>query len=317
MYLKFWGTRGSIPTPVTSAQIKAKIRQALLGATGVNLDDKQAVERYLQRLPLPVQGTAGGDTTCLEVRCGEQLLIVDAGSGLRSLGLQLMQNGFAAGSRQADFLITHTHWDHIQGFPFFTPAFIPGNRFTFYSPFADLENRLARQQHETYFPVSTDYMRADFTFQTIAPQQWNRVGRFKVYPLRLSHPGVTFGYRIEADDICIVFASDAEYKRVAPQHVKNYLEFFKDADLLIFDAQYTWPEALDKPDWGHSSAITGAEMAWRAGVKRLALVHHDPTSPDEKIWAAAAQAESYLSHRPAARQPCKVMVAYDGLTLEI
>ena len=119
MKIKFWGTRGSIPTPVSSIQIKDKVRQALLGAVGINLADERAVDRYLDRLPLSIQGTAGGDTTCLEIRSGDQLLIVDAGSGLRQLGIELMKQGFAQGRSQADFLITHTHWDHIMGFPFF------------------------------------------------------------------------------------------------------------------------------------------------------------------------------------------------------
>ncbi len=314
MYVKFWGTRGSIPTPLPTAAIKQKICRALEGAAGLDLTDKAILKRYVERLPFTVQNTIGGDTTCLEVRSGDQLLIIDAGSGLRLLGLELMRNGFARGHQRADMLITHTHWDHIQGFPFFQPAFIPYNHFTLYSPFADMADRLVQQQEATFFPVPVSYMNATLEFREIKANQWNRIGNFKVYPLRLSHPGVTYGYRLEDGQSCLVLATDSEYKRVDPANTERYVQFFQEADLLIFDAQYSLTEALDKPDWGHSTAMMGAELAYRADVKRLALFHHDPTSTDEKIWQAKEQAEAYLVHRHRA---CEVLIAYDGLSLEI
>ena len=112
-------------------------------------------------------------------------------------------------------------------------------------------------------------------------------------------------------------ASDAEYKRVDPTSTEAYVDFFHEADLLIFDAQYSLTEALDRLDWGHSTAIMGAELAYRAQAKRLALFHHDPTSTDEKIWAGKEQAEAYLERRRSVHSNCQVIVAYDGLSLEI
>ncbi|NJN97084.1 MAG: MBL fold metallo-hydrolase [Anaerolineales bacterium] len=317
MYVKFWGTRGSIPTSLPADSIKQKIRQALTRAAGLNLADEAVLSRYLERLPFNIWGTAGGNTPCLEVRAGDQLLILDAGSGLRLLGLELMQNGFAAGNHQADILITHTHWDHIQGFPFFRPAFVPDNQFIFHSPFPDLANRLSQQQQSDFFPVPVSYMSATLAFNTLTENQWYQLGNFRVYAMRLIHPGVTYGYRVEAGNSSLVWATDSEYKQVDRASTENYVEFFKDADLLVFDAQYTLSEVLDKPDWGHSSALMGAEFAHRAGVKRLALAHHDPTSPDEKIWADREQAEAYLRRRQNHQPGCEVLVAYDGLSLEI
>jgi phosphoribosyl 1,2-cyclic phosphodiesterase len=316
MYIKFWGTRGSIPTAVTSETIRDKIRMALEGAAGLNLDNKAVLNSYLDRLPLTVQGTAGGNTPCIEIRSGDQLLILDAGSGLRPLGQDLMTKGFAKGYHQADFLITHTHWDHIQGFPFFVPAFIPNNIFTFHSPFEDLSDRFDKQQHEVFFPVPTSYMSASFKFNHITPNEWVQVGRFRVYPMRLSHPGMAYGYRVDDGEKTVVCATDSEYKRVDPGSTERYVEFFRNTDLLIFDAQYSLSEALDRPDWGHSTAIMGAELARRANVKRLALSHHDPTSSDKKIWEAKDQAEAFLMHHPS-QYNCEVLVAYDGLELEL
>lgn len=313
MYVKFWGTRGSIPTSLSAEAIKQKIRQALVGAAGLNLADERVLARYLERLPFNIGGTAGGNTPCLEVRAGNQLLILDAGSGLRLLGLELMSKG----RQQADILITHTHWDHIHGFPFFRPAFVPGNQFTFHSPFPDLADRLARQQQPDFFPVPVSYMSASLAFNTLAENQWYQLGAFRIYAMRLVHPGLTYGYRIEAGNSSLVWATDSEYKQVDRASTENYVQFFQNADLLVFDAQYTLSEVLDRADWGHSSALMGAELAHRAGVKRLALAHHDPTSSDEKIWADREQAEAYLRRRQNHRPGCEVLVAYDGLSLEI
>jgi phosphoribosyl 1,2-cyclic phosphodiesterase len=316
MYIKFWGTRGSIPTSISIDEIKAKIQHALEGAAGLDLSDPAIIKRYLERQPFTVQRTVGGNTSCVEVRSGEQLLILDAGSGIRLLGIDMMQRGFAQGGRQADILMTHTHWDHIQGFPFFRPVFIPGNRFTFHSPFADLPDRFARQQDDIFFPIPISYMSAKLSFNQIKPNGWTQIGNFKVYPMQTSHPGETYAYRIEDGQSCLVYATDSEYKRVDPASTTRFVEFFDQADLLIFDAQYSLSEALDKPDWGHSTAMMGAEFARRAQVKRLALFHHDPTSSDEKIWQAKEQADAYLLNHPN-QHNCEVMVAYEGLNLDI
>lgn len=317
MYVKFWGTRGSIPTSFSSQSLKRKYRQILTGAAGLNLNDETVVDRYLEQLPLYLQQPIGGNTTCLEIRSGDQLLILDAGSGIRLLGQDLLQKGFSQGNSRADILMTHTHWDHIQGFPFFRPAFVPTNHITFYSPFGDLAERLAQQQHPYYFPVPITYMSAKLDFVQIEANTWLQLGNFRIYPMRLSHPGLTYGYRIEDGQSCLVMATDSEYKRVDPASTEEYVKFFQDADLLIFDAQYSLTEALDRLDWGHSTAMMGAEFSHRANVKRLALFHHDPTSSDDKIWSAKEQAEAYLMRRHNGRSSCQVLVAYDGLTLEV
>ena len=317
MYVKFWGTRGSIPAPLTADRLQQKIRRALVGAVGLDLNDPAVVERYLERLPFAVQWTVGGNTHCIEIRSGDQLLILDAGSGVRLLGLDLMRQGFGRGGGRADFLISHSHWDHIQGFPFFVPAFIPGNHFTFHSPFVDMEDRLNKQQLEAFFPVSTAYMSAVFDFNLLTADQWCQIGRFRVYPMRLSPAGMTYGYRIEAGESCLVFASDGEDKYLDRQSAEPFVEFFREADLLIFDAHYSLSEGRDRSDWERGSPAMGAELARRANVKRLALFHHDPASDDEMILAAREAAETYLRRaRPNGRR-CEVLVAYDGLSLEI
>lgn len=317
MYIKFWGTRGSIPAPLSSDDIKLKIQQALEGAAGLDLTDSAVIDRYINRLPGLVRGTVGGNTICIEIQSDDHLLILDAGSGLRLLGLDMMERGFAKGNQQADFLVTHTHWDHVQGFPFFRPAFIPGNQFTFHSPFADLRDRLSQQQNPVFFPVSIAYMNATLNFQQIDPNQTYHIGPYTIRAMRTIHPGESYIYRIEDKSSCVVYATDSEYKQVDRASTRQYIEFFKEADLLIFDAQYSLSEALDKLDWGHSTALIGAELAHRAQAKRVALFHHDPVTSDEKIWQTKEQAEVYLTHHHPNQTTCEILVAQDGLVLEL
>jgi phosphoribosyl 1,2-cyclic phosphodiesterase len=313
MKVKFWGMRGSIPTPISPADIQDKIRRALRGAAGLDLSSEQAIERYIQRLPEEMRHIIGGNTACVEVRDADQCLILDAGSGLRLLGHELLNTEFARGKGSADFLISHTHWDHIQGLPFFAPAFVAGNRLTFHSPHAHLEAAFIGQQDQIYFPVPLSYLSADIQFDRMAPDTWSQIGHVRVYPLRMTHPGESYGYRIEHAGQSLVYATDAEYKQLDLESTKDYVNFFRDADLLIFDAQYSFNDALDRRDWGHSSPVMGAEMAYRAGVQRLVLFHHDPTSSDQTIYAGLRQAEAWLAKRGSS---CQVIIANEGLEIE-
>jgi phosphoribosyl 1,2-cyclic phosphodiesterase len=293
--------------------IEDKIRQALHGAVGLDLSSETAIERYLQRLPATVRHTIGGNTACVEVRAAQQLLILDAGTGLRLLGCELMKTEFGQGQGVADFLISHTHWDHIQGLPFFVPGFVPGNRLTFHSPRVDLEAALIGQQTEIYFPVQLSNLSADVQFHRMPAEAWSQVADVRVYPLQMSHPGESYGYRIEHDGNSLVYATDSEYKCMSPTSTQVYVDFFRGADLLVFDAQYTLSDVLDRADWGHSSPMMGAELAHRAGVRRLVLFHHDPLADDRAIYTGLKQAETYLAKRGS---DCQVVVASEGREIE-
>ena len=128
----------------------------------------------------------------------------------------------------------------------------------------------------------------------------------------MSHPGESYGYRIEHNGQSLVYTGDSEYKRMSPDSTQDYVDFFQDADLLIFDSQYTLSDVLDKVDWGHSSPLMGAEFAYRAGVQRLALTHHDPVADDQAVYAGLKQAQAYLAKRGC---DCQVMIAGEGLEI--
>jgi len=315
MKVKFWGTRGSIPTPLSPAAIEDKIRQALHGAAGLDLSSEAAIERYLQRLPVTIRSTVGGNTPCVEVRAGQQVLVLDAGSGLRLLGQELMKTEFGKGQGAVDILISHTHWDHLQGLPFFRPGFIPGNRVTFHSPHDHLKKAFVGQQDFIYFPVPLDYLSGDIQFHHIPAGEWTQIGDCRIYPFRMKHPGESYAYRIEYESASLVYATDSQYNPVDQAARQVYVEFFRNADLLIFDAQYSFSDATEeKQDWGHSTPMIGADLAHRAGVRRLALFHHDPLSDDEAVYSGLKQAEAVLARLGS---PCQVMIASEGLEVEL
>jgi anti-anti-sigma factor len=317
MRIKFWGVRGSIPSPVTSAEIKGKLIAALVQAQGVNLGDRLAVEEYVSSLPPLIQGTVGGNTPCVSIQVGDEWIILDAGSGLRALGDELMTREFGRGQGVAHIFISHTHWDHIQGFPFFRPAHTLGNRITIYSPVPNLEQRFQGQQVPEYFPISLgQLMRADVTFVKLQENVPVTVAGIQVNNILQAHPGRSYGYRLDGMGASIVYATDAEYKNLGEAHTQRYVDFMTGADLLIYDAQYTLSDSLQHVDWGHSSSMIGVDMAVRASVKRLVLFHFEPAYSDKRVQEILDNTLKYIASDPA--QPkCDIYLATEGLEFEL
>ena len=316
MIVKFWGVRGSIPAPITAAEIETKILAALTGAQGIDLADRRAVKEYVANIPPIERGTVGGNTPCVSIQVGEEWIILDAGSGIRELGWELLKREFGRGRGVAHIFMTHTHWDHIQGFPFFMPAFTPGNRITIYSPVPNLETRFRGQQVPEYFPISLDYMRADVNFVQLEENALLTIAGVQVNNILQAHPGRSYGYRLDGDGASIVYATDAEYKDLGEAHTQRYVEFMQGADVLIFDAMYTFSEALNHLDWGHSSSMIGVDMAVRANVKRILLFHFDPTYQDPQIQEILDSTINYIAVDPSKPQ-CQVELAVEGLELEV
>jgi len=317
MRVTFWGVRGSIPAPLRSEEIEAKLAAALLGAQEVDLGDRDAVQEYVAGVPPLVRGTVGGNTPCISVEVGDEWIILDAGSGLRNLGVELMKREFGRGQGVAHILISHTHWDHIQGFPFFTPTFVPGNRITIYSPVSDIEQRFRDQQAPEYFPKRIDQIaRADLSFVQLQENQPITIAGIRVNSILQAHPGRSYGYRLDGEGASLVYASDAEYKDLGEGHTQRYIDFMRDADLLIFDAQYTLSDSFQRVDWGHSSSMIGVDMAVRANVKRLSLFHFEHVYTDQQVQAILDDTLSYIASDPENPQ-CQVSLSIEGTTFEL
>jgi phosphoribosyl 1,2-cyclic phosphodiesterase len=218
------------------------------------------------------------------------LIVLDAGSGIRPLGKSL-------GAARGTLLLTHYHWDHIQGFPFFDSVYIPGSEFHVLGPEfngAGPREYLSNQMMAPYFPATVAQMTALAGFD-VMPHEPIRLGSATVRATRVSHPSVTLGYRIEADDAVFVYISDNEVD-VAPRDLlNNILDLASDADILVHDCQYTESEYAGKHGWGHSTPRQATRVAREAGVREIVLFHHDPTHNDEQVEALADEASRLVA----------------------
>jgi phosphoribosyl 1,2-cyclic phosphodiesterase/CheY-like chemotaxis protein len=287
MLVRFWGTRGSI----------AKAGQSTL--------------RY------------GGNTSCVEVRSAAgTLVVIDCGTGAHGLGQSLV-----AEPKQpvtGHLLISHTHWDHIQGIPFFAPLFVPGNQWVIYAPHGlseSLRDTLAGQMQYTYFPVTIEALGAKITYRNLVEGMF-MVGDITVRSRFLNHPALTLGYRLEADGVSIVYACDHEpFSRPSStgkieigEQDRQHADFLRGADLVIHDAQYTATEYANKIGWGHSTPEYAIEVCTAVGVKQLALTHHDPMRDDDSLDQIVSAMRAKLK---LANQLLHVFPAAEGETIEL
>jgi phosphoribosyl 1,2-cyclic phosphodiesterase len=304
--LRFWGVRGSIPCPGPSTV------------------------KY------------GGNTTCLELRFGEreQLIIIDAGSGIRPLGDYLMKNDFPKGPIQTDILISHTHWDHIMGFPFFTPIYIKSSNINVYGPVTYEEDTLDKiigdQLRYRYFPVRQEELAATIRYHQLRETSFLLGEGVFVTTKYLNHPILCLGYRFEYKGKVLCTAYDTEpFRNVFPtdpshpeydpvaaeegelaaqEETEKFLRFIQGADLLIHDTQYTLEEyKASKIGWGHSTFEHAINSAHKAGVKKLILFHHDPLRTDEQLDALVEKYRSAIRGRTR----LQIEVAREGLALEL
>ncbi len=284
MRLRFWGTRGSIPTPGLQTAI------------------------------------FGGNTSCVELRAKDgTTLVLDCGTGIRLLGLDMLSR---PRPHRIHLLIGHTHWDHIQGFPFFTPAFLPGTELNIYGSIAfqrSLEDSLSGQMQYSYFPVKLQELPSRIHY-TELEEGFFRIGQVLVETQYLNHTAPTIAYRITCDGARVAYVTDHEPFWNSPGPLfdhpgdQRHIKFLKDADLVIHDAQYTSEEYSTKLAWGHSPAEYVTDIAMAAGAARLALFHHDPEHDDDTIKRIQ---DTQRERASAAGSSLDVFAAAEGMELEI
>jgi phosphoribosyl 1,2-cyclic phosphodiesterase len=267
--ITFWGVRGSIPTPG------------------------------------PTTAKTGGNTSCVEIRCDDRLIILDGGTGLRNLGDKLMTEA----PIRASMFFSHVHWDHIQGFPFFVPALAPGNHFDMYggkNVTSTLAETLAGQMNFPNFPLTLEQMASKIVFHQFDEGQLVDLGAgVTVKALSLNHPNGCYGYRVEYEGKAVTYCTDTEHR---DEPDANILELAADADLFVYDAQYTPDEYTGegggppRVGWGHSTYVEGVRLAKMAGAKQLVLFHHDPSHNDATIDDIERRTRELFPNTEAARE---------------
>jgi len=238
------------------------------------------------------QFSAGGNTSCVEVTAGDTRIILDAGTGLRNLGVP----------RNSTILLSHLHWDHVAGLPFFTPVYVPGHRVEIASGpngVMPLDAAMRQLFKSPFFPVDFDDLGGTVTTRELRANDRFEIGDVTVTMARLNHPDPVYGYRLDHAGQSIVYATDTEHFSVVCPTLKKLAA---GADILIYDAQYTPEEYPAKVGWGHSTWAAGAELARAAGVPQLVLFHHEPTRTDAQLAALEEAARAALPGTVAARE---------------
>jgi len=316
MKIRYYGVRGSIPTPLLPQYIEKKFQYLITKILTSKNFKGLTLKEIFKQIPFYLKSTYGGNSPCILIQVKGNILIFDAGSGIRELGLDLMKQEFGQGKGKAKIFFTHTHWDHIQGLPFFTPIFIPGNQFEVYSCFPDLEERLKEQHDSKYFPINMDIMQADKIFFSLNKNESKDFEGFTIKTMKLNHPGDSYAYRIEADGKTFIHSTDVEFNDKNYDQMFETIEFFKNADILTFDTQYTFKESVSKVDWGHSSIQIGIDIANHSKVKKVVLFHYDPTYSDQKIDEIVKIGISY-KNTIYPNSEIEIIPSYEGLELEI
>ncbi len=318
MLVRFWGTRGSIPVALTASEVKQKLVSALVRAADRNLDTPDKARAFVDaELEFAVSHTFGGNSSCVEIETGGgDYVLCDLGSGARVFGNHVLATRGPAGHCFHVFM-SHLHWDHIMGFPFFMPAYLPGNRVRIYGCHAVLEEAFRRQNAAPSFPVDFSRMEAAIEFVRLEPGRDYEIAGLRVRAKRQRHGGDSYGYRFEQGGKVVVYSTDSEHKQDEPSETQEFVEFFRDADLVIFDAMYSLADAVSvKEDWGHSSNIVGVELCQMARAKHLCLYHHDPVFDDATISGMLRDTRR-LEEITRAGHRLEISAAWDGMEIAV
>ena len=314
-HVLFWGTRGSLPIAMTADAVRGKLKTALAAANGRQFADDAAIDGFIDTLPFEVAGTFGGHSSCVElVTDSSSHFICDLGSGARPLGqAKIMQFGPAKPQTYHVFM-SHLHWDHLMGFPFFVPMYIPGNRIIFHGCHARLEEAVRLQMKEPCFPVDYGLAGAKIEYDIMQPGQTVEIEGIRVTPKLQLHAGDSYGYRFEEGGHAVVYSTDSEHKLENNDEFESFARFFAEADLVIFDAMYSLADAISvKADWGHSSNMVGVELCHAARARRLALFHHEPVNSDAKLMELLAETRRLEEIYRPGDDRLEIISAYDGL----
>ncbi len=310
MKIVFWGVRGSTPAPLTREQIQAKIIAAVMRVQRRDIESLDARQRFLSTLPEFIYGTAGANTPCVQLVANDgNGLIFDAGTGLRVLAKK------SSPQKKYSILLSHLHWDHIQGFPFFDPLFEPNVKIDIYSPFPETGAHFAKQMKAPYFPVDFDTVKDKVRFVPIQAGKEFSIDGIKLNCCKMSHPGDSYAYSAQADGKKFVYATDVELYLDTHKYGNEIEAVFSGADFAVLDSQYTMQEAIEKIRWGHSPFSYAVDFAAQMGISRICLFHHEPEHDDKKLDSILHAARWYAKF--IVQADVKVDIAVEGTEVRL
>lgn len=297
LVVKFWGVRGSLPAAILPGGWRSHFQGLLKGFFSAGYTELSEVEKYLNSFELPLVGGYGTATTCVEVNSPKTRIIIDGGSGIRNFSDKLMAG--QAGSLKGPFHIfmTHFHWDHMMGLPFFTPHFVPKSEIHYYGVQPELEKMVRGIFKKPYFPVPFESLPSSVHFHVLEPRKTFKLNDLEVTPYQLDHPDPCWGYKIAHNQATYAHCVDTESTRVSKDELGLDLPLYQGIDLMYFDAQYTFPELAEKANWGHSAAQIGLDIAFREGIKQILFAHHDPGATISQIQDLKVQTAEYYQWR--------------------
>jgi phosphoribosyl 1,2-cyclic phosphodiesterase len=313
MKITFWGVRGSIPVPLAPNQVRSKIDAILRLVTPADVVTDESRCAFVKSLPNELYGTVGGNTPCVEVSLENgKRVVFDCGSGLHSLG----QETTPPADKTFHIILSHFHWDHLQGLPFFDYAFKKDHTLHFYSPTRNYKKYLVNQMAAPYFPGSmAELFLANLRFHTINPEGTLKIGNAVVKTREMNHPGGSWAYSLTEKGKKCIYATDVELQEEDFVRTPERVAFFNRAAAIILDAQYSLGEAFNKENWGHSSFSHAIDFAAFWKIDRVYLFHHEPTYDDEKIYALFEAARRYSQSLYGSR--IRVFTAGEGTTVDI
>ena len=291
MVIHFWGVRGSLPSPLHPTSIRDKITAVVDKILIEDIADNESKQRFLDGLPGWLYSTVGGNSPCVSVAIEgqDEIIVFDSGSGLRELGVV---NSSEDSCKNFHLFFSHFHWDHILGFPFFDPAYNPSVTLNLYSPQPGLKEVLLGQMTVPYFPIPMDVMASTKHFHHI--DKTVMIGPAAVSFRKMHHPGGSYSYQVNHNGKRFIYATDTELDTSDFFPTEENAAFFKDADVIVMDSQYTMGEAIAKYNWGHNAINLSVDFAANWGIKHLVLFHHDPAYDDRKLHSMLQAARGYL-----------------------
>jgi len=321
MTVKYWGVRGSLPSSPSPEQWVKNIEATLQSFFREGHKTSADIPQFLSSHPIPHLGGFGTHTTCAEISTAQGQIIIDGGSGLKNLGDQMMSGPCGKGQGRVHLFLTHFHWDHLLGLPFFAPHFIKGNEIHYYAVQPELEDVIHNKFRKPLFPVSFEMLNAKIIFHRLEPRKPIKVYDLMITPYQLDHPDPCWGYRVENEGKAYAHCVDTEGTRSTPEQLGPDRPLYHNADLMYFDAQYTLPELAEKANWGHSASQLGLDIAFQENIRQVIFAHHDPGANTQQIYNLQKETQEYYdlkTKKSSVKLPeVKWQFAYEGLKITL